>query len=238
MNEKERDASIEYILARGLAAPQTTRARVAEMVRAIGFRHIFWDTGYSLLFAGITVAFVFALFVGTPYESRYSAAVAAAPLLFLFITVFAETAERASGLYELKQTCRYTARQVTALRVICYSVAGATFTALVAVAGARDAYEFLSLFPLCLSALFVCAALSMAVLRFSRCAWLNFGYMAAWVFVSIGLAYVFKDDWEAALHGVPVAVSAAAAVISAAAFARQVSRMLSGNTDMSAEYGG
>ncbi|MDR0249369.1 MAG: hypothetical protein LBI44_06930 [Oscillospiraceae bacterium] len=155
-----------------------------EMFRSLGFRYIFWDTGYSLFFAAVTIAVVFALFAIAPNVYHYSASVAVAPLMFLLIAVFAETSERFCGLYKLRQTCRYTIRHVTALRVICYSIVGAAFTAVVAVINARDAYVFLLLFTLWLSALFVCGAFSLTVLRFLQNSWLNAVLSAARVFVN------------------------------------------------------
>jgi hypothetical protein len=210
-----------------LVTPQTAWARIAEMTRAIGLRYIFWDTGYSLFFAAVTLAVVLVLFAFAPDDYRYSASVAVAPLMFILITVFTETSERACGLYELKQTCRYTIRQITALRVVFYSVLGAAFTAVIAVLGAKDAYEFLSLFPLCLSALFVCAALSLTIMRFFHGKWVHAGFSAAWVFVSIMLAFSLNKRWETLLSGTPVLLSVIVALIGAAVLAYQISRMLS-----------
>jgi hypothetical protein len=227
MNEKEKNASIEYILTQGLVCPQTTPARILEMFRTMGFRYIFWDTGYSLFFTAITLAAALVLFVAVPNDYRYSAAVTVAPLLFLLITVFVETSERACVLYELTQTCRYTIRQITALRVLCYSIAGAVFTAIIAVINARDVYEFFSIFTLCLSALFVCAALSLAVIRFMRNNWLCAAFSAVWIFVNIALSFSFNKRWETFLSGVPIAISAIIAIIGAALFVYQISKMLS-----------
>ena len=227
MNEQERNDSIDAILTHGLVKPQTARSHIIEMLNTIGFRHIFWDTGYSAFFAAVSFAVVFALFVITPADYRYSAAVAVAPLSYLLIAVFAETSERSCGLYELKQTCRYTIRQITAIRVLCYSIAGAVFTAVIAAAGAKDAYEFLSLFSLCLSALFLCAVLSLAVIRRFRGKWSNAVFSAAWIFTNIALPALFGNRWENALGNVPIVISLAVAVIGLAAFTCQISRMLS-----------
>ncbi|MDR0294282.1 MAG: hypothetical protein LBH95_09055 [Oscillospiraceae bacterium] len=227
MNEREKNASIAYILSQSPLKPRPARARAAGMLRAIGLRYIFWDTGYSLFFAAVTLAAVTALFLAAPGEYRYSAAVAVAPLLFLLTSAFAETSERADGLYELKQTCRYTIRQIAALRVLCYSVAGAAFTAVVAAAGAKDGYEFISLFPLCLSALFACAALSLAAMRFLRGKWGGAAFLAAWAFVSAALPFSLGERWETLLGGTPAAISAVIAVTGAAALAVQLSKMLS-----------
>ena len=72
MNEKTKNASIEYILSQGLVKPQTARERIAEMLRTIGFRFIFWDTGYSLFFTAVTFAVVLVLFSFAPEIGRAS----------------------------------------------------------------------------------------------------------------------------------------------------------------------
>lgn len=227
MNEKVKNASIEYILLHGLVKPQTAKERITEMLRTIGFRFIFWDTGYSLLFTAVTLAGILVLFSFAPNNYRCSAAVGVAPLLFLLITLFAETSERACGLYELKQTCRYTIRQITALRVICYSIVGSAFTAVVAAMSATGGYEFLSLFPLCLSAMFICAVLGLSAMRFLPGKWVNAVFSAAWVFVNIALPFSLGEKWEAILRNMPIAISAAFAVFGAAVLAYQISKMLS-----------
>jgi hypothetical protein len=227
MNEQEKNRSIEYILDHGLVTPLTARERIAEMTRTLGLRFIFWDTGYSILFAAVTLAAILALFCIVPSDYRCSAAVAAAPLLFLLITLFAETSERACGLYELKQTCRYTVRQITALRVMCYSAAGAAFSAVIAAISAESSFEFLSLLPLCLSALFVCAAVALSVLRFVRGQWANAIFSALWVFANIALPFALGKQWETALRGAPIALSVALAAVGAVILAYQISKMLS-----------
>jgi hypothetical protein len=227
MNEKEKNASIEYILAQGLVKPQTTRERIWEMINTIGFRYIFWDTGYSLFFTAVTITVIVVLFAVSPSDYRYSFSIAAAPLLFLLITAFTETTERACGLYELKQTCRYSIRQITALRIMCYGVAGSVFAALIAVIGANDVYEFLSMFPLCLSALAVCAVLSLTAMRYIRSRWVCAAFSAAWAFMSIAPAFTYNTAWETFLSKFPVVVSCAIALTGFVIFAFQISRMLS-----------
>jgi hypothetical protein len=227
MNEREKTASINYILARGLVKPPTTTERIREMTRVLGLRFIFWDTGYSLCFATITVIGVLMLLILPSTSYRCSAAVAAAPLLFLVIALFAETTERASGLYELKATCRYTVRQITALRMICYSVVGVILTALIAALSAQDAREFLSLFPLCLFALFVCAASNLTITRLLRGKWTNAAFFTLWVLVSLALPLSFGENWETLLNGIPAVVSTSLALVCAGILVRQIGALLS-----------
>ena len=227
MNEKTKNASIEYILSQGLVKPQRARERIAEMLRTIGFRFIFWDTGYSLFFTAVTLVVVLVLFSFAPDDYRYSASIAVAPLFFLLITMFAETSERACELYELKQTCRYTIHQVTALRVICYSGVGFVFTVVIAIISTDSGYEFFSLFPLCLSALFLCAILSISFMRLLHGKWVNAVFSAVWVFVNTVIPFSLGEKWEMILREMPIAFSVVLAILGGAVLAYQVSKMLS-----------
>ncbi|MDR2770528.1 MAG: hypothetical protein LBB57_00660 [Clostridiales Family XIII bacterium] len=226
MDNEKREASIEYILARGLTAPPRARRIVRELLCDLGPRFIFWDTAYGVVFGLLTLAPLLAITALAPETLRYSVATAVAPSLFLIITVFAETAERFGGLYELKQTCRYTAAQVTALRVMCYSLAGIVYSAVVTLLCFEEGFEFASLLSLCLSALFVCAALSLFVLRRLHGRWTGALFAAAWAFVNIAAPYGLGEGWERFLSGLPIAVSAAVALAGAAAFAYQTRKML------------
>ncbi|GBF75671.1 hypothetical protein PA598K_04092 [Paenibacillus sp. 598K] len=227
MNEKEKNASIEYILSQGLGKQPTVKERMEEMLKTMGFRFIFWDKAYSLIFAAVTIVVAFALFMLVPRDYRYSAAIAFAPLLFLLVTLFAETSERACGLYELKQTCHYTIGQIIALRVISYSVVGALFTAVIAAFSVDSTYEFLSLLPLCLSALFICGVLALSAMRFLQGKWGNATFSAVWVFVNLALPFSFGEKWEKIMREMPILISVAIAILGAAALAYQLSKMLS-----------
>ncbi|WP_172253448.1 hypothetical protein [Saccharibacillus deserti] len=226
MNDFDKNASIDTILDRGLVKPPAAGERIGSMLRELGLRFIFWDTGYSLFFAALTFGCAFVLFMLMPEESGASAAVAIAPLLMLLAVSFAETSERLGGLYEIKQTCRYTIRQIAALRVIVYSAAGTVLTAIVAFAGANGEGGFLSLFPLCLAALFVCSALSLSMLHRTRNEWFHALFTAGWIFANLALGFAAGERWENLLRGMPAALSIGFAVIGAALFVWQLSKML------------
>lgn len=228
MDKNIKNASIDYILSQGLVKPQTTTEKITEMLRTVGFRFIFWDTGYSLFFAAATLAVVLVLFSFAPNDYRCSAAIAVAPLFYLLITLFAETSERASGLYELKQTCRFTIQQIAALRIIGYSVVGFVFTAVIAAISTDSGYEFLSLFPLCLSALFLCVILSISFIRFLHSKWANAMFSAIWVFINCAIPFLLGERWELLLREMPFAVSIVLAVLGGALLVYQISKMMSG----------
>lgn len=226
-----KNAAIENILDKGLTRSQTTLECIIGMVRTLGLRYIFWDTWYSIFFAAITFLGALFIFAISPDDIRYSVAVTIAPLLFLLITVFTETSERLHGLYELKQTCRYTIRQIATLRMICYSIAGLIFITVISVVSTQDAGEFLSMFMLCLAALLLCAASSLTVMRFIRNPWATTVLTGVWILANISLSFFSDGRWETALSSVPLIIPTILVTAGAAILVYQASKLIRENTN-------
>jgi hypothetical protein len=226
LSKEKREAGIAFILDRGLVKPKTATEMIREIWGNLGPRFIFWDTSYSIIFGALTLVPLLLPAILAPENIRYTTAFAVSPTLFLIIITFAETAEKAGGLYELKQTCRYTVRQLAALRVIFYSLAGILYSAIVTLISAGNASELISLLLLCLSSLFACAALSLFALRHFRWKWGALIFSAVWAFANLALPYTVGASWEAFLAEIPMAITAVVAAGGAAALAFQIRKML------------
>ena len=226
MNEKEKNASIEYILARGLVKPPTPWERISKMHRVLGLKFIFWDLSYSIIFVSVTLLGVTFMLQHAPMDYPYSLALGFSPLLFLLIILFSELNERACGLYELKQTCRYTSRQITALRCIYYSLAGMAFTVIVAAFAAESTTQFFKVLPLCLGGLFLCAATSLSVIRLTHNRWNIVVLSVAWVFINLSLPIALRENWELFLSGLQLVFTIAFMMAGAAVFMYQTNKML------------
>jgi len=226
LTDNEKKASIEYILNRGFIKPQTFWGRISKMYHVVGIRCIFWDLSYSLIFATITLLGFIFLFLGVPINFEHSAAFAFSPILFLLIILFSEMSDRACGIYELKQTCHYTSRQMTALRCFCHSALGIPFAVLVTVFSTENVVQFFRLLPLCLGGVFFCATIELSVIRFTRNKWTIAAFPIIWIFMNLALTLIFWDDWELFLAGLPVAFTISFAIVCAAVFIYQISKLL------------
>ena len=226
MTDKEENASIEYILSQGLVKPPTFLERITKIFRVIGVKFIFWDLSYSLIFTFVTLSGVIWLFRHSPHEYQYSVALMFSPALFLLIMFFAEINERTCGLYELKQTCLYTSRQITAIRCVCYSAVGTVFAVFVTAFLAESAAQFFRLLPLCLGGLFLCASTELSLIRLLRSKWSVVIYTVAWLFMNLALPSAFREKWELLLSGLPVLFTAAIAILGIILFAYQTNKML------------
>ena len=226
MNGNERDKSINLILESGLEPCPTAFARICALFRGLGLRFLFWDTAFSMIFTLVTMLGALAVMALCPAQHSHTAAAAISPLLFLVITLFAETAERAGALYELKQTCYYTAAQTTALRAICYSVLGLVFTVIVVAIGAAGTGAFWSLLLLCLCVFLLCACIQVSALRFFRQKWATAVASGAWVFVNLALPVAFAPKWEAILRSVPHIAVGIIAILCAAVLTWQIRKLI------------
>ena len=227
MTNNEKNASIEYILAKGFVKPASFWERASTMHRVLGWRFIFWDLSYSLIFASVTLLALVFLFRHVPvYYYQYTVAVAFSPVLFVLITLLAEINERACGLYELKQTCRYTSRQITALRCIYYSLAGVAFAISITAFSSESAMYFIRILPLCLGGLFLCATMELSVIRFSHSKWAIAAFSAIWLITNMALPMVFRQRWEGFLESLPLVFTIIFMVAGAALFMYQTNKML------------
>jgi hypothetical protein len=226
MTNKEKNKSVDHILTQGLVKPLTFWQRISEMFRVLGLRFVFWDLNYSLIFIAVTLFGFILFFRHAPVDYQYSVAVGISPMLFLVVTLFAETSVRACGLFELKQTCRYTSRQITALRCIFYSVAGAAFAVTVAAIYTEGVMQFFRLLTLCLGGMFLCAAIELSIIRLTRQKWFIVIFPCLWVLANIALPFIFREKWELFLSGLPIVFTIVLAVSSAAVFIYQTKKML------------
>ena len=226
MTENEKNASIEFILSKGLVKPQSVFERIAKMQSVLGFRFLFWDLGYSLVFTLVSVIGMFYLLLPAAEEFAYSAAFGFSPVLFLLIMFFSEMSERACSIYELKQTCKFTSRHVSALRVVFYSGLGIVFVVMVALASAENASQFLRVLPLCFAGLFFCAVAALSLLRLAGRRWAIGAFFASWILANSALSFVLWERWERFLAEIPPVLAVLIAVVCAATFLQQTKKML------------
>ena len=226
MTDNKKNNSIEYILAQGFAPPPTFWGRIKKMHQQLGWRFIFWDMNYNIIFATITLLGVWFMFTHAPMDFQYSVTFGFSPVLFLLIVLFTEMSERACSVYELKQTCLYTPRQISALRCICYSLVGVVFTVAVTAFSAENMLQFSHLLPLCLSGLFLCALLKLTVLRFSSSRWTILAFSILWIIINTVLPFILGARWEAFLSSIPIAFTIAFAMLGAAGFIYQTNKLL------------
>jgi hypothetical protein len=224
--QSEKDKAIENILDKGLRKPRSIWSMFSEIHSLFSFRFIFWDTAQAFILSVLTLVSVSVVIMFSPEAFRHTVLFGGSPLLFMAILFFSEAFEYTNSLYELKMTCKFTIRQITAFRIMCYALLGIVFCVGITAYQAENAYELPRLFPLSLCALFLCAFISLFLIRriagkltiaLTSILWLTVVSIPAWV---------LNDKWERFLAGLPVAVTVGVAVLSGALFLFEVKKLM------------
>ena len=222
----EKNRAIEDILSKGLSKPKSLWNYIHEIYHALGLRYIFWGTAPAIM---ITVAVTLAwmrLVPFAPEQHPYAALFALAPVFFLVVVCITETIERVVGLYELKMTYKYTIQQITAFRVLCFSLMGAFFCTLTSLYFGRLPinFSFFKALSISFCALFLCAVLTLVILRLFNRLWIYLSANLLWMAVGFLPLRIFGQSWELLLAQIPIAITLVVTVIVCALFLIEVKK--------------
>lgn len=223
--QNEKDSSIDEILSKGLVKPKSLWEHLCEIRRALGFRYIFMNTAHSIMMT-LAISFGFALLY--PLFPAYATLFTVSPLSFIFIVLITETLEKCNGLYEIKMVCKYTLQQISAFRVLCFSLMGVAVCIFFSVYFSRlpVAYDFFRAFSLSLCALFLCSFLTIGMMRLLRWKWIRFFIMPLWILFCMLPAWIFRSQWEAFLSQIPVALTLFSALVACALFLMEIKKLM------------
>lgn len=215
MTIKNQKKSIDTILTVGLRKPKSMRVKMIDLVHSLGWRNIFWDTGYGLFLSVMTLLIVGSVFFFIPAEFHFTTITISVPLIYLLLLFLIEMSERINGLYELKQSFHYNILQVTAIRLLFYAIVGFIFSSILIFLLHGTQREFIQLFCLSLMALALCVALSLVISRRFRGKW-SFGFFSlSWLVINVFLPIIFEIRyWELFLRSVPIYIVLFSSILS------------------------
>jgi hypothetical protein len=234
---EEKDREIEMILSRGLVKPKPAYKVFGELLHGLGLRIIFWDTAQTLLIAAMSLLGLALLTAVIPGERVFTYTFTLAPLLYLATLLSTESVERTGNLYELKHTCKYTIRQITALRIVCFSLVGIVFCVVMTTYLARGDLQILRLLPLALSGLFLCALFSLLLARRMTHPLAHVWAGLIWMAATLTPVMLLGENWETALSQLPLFLTTGVALISGALFTREIKKLLLDKEDLTYAYG-
>lgn len=223
-SQYEKDKAIEIILAKGLRKPKSLWGYVSNIYATLGLRYIFFDMAFPIIMTVIATFGFIVLYPLTLEQHIYAMVFAIAPIFFVFIVLFSEMAERVNGMYELKMTCKYTIQQISAFRVLCFSLLGTVFCTFISLYFSLlwVDYSFYKILSLSLCALFFCALLTLFLMRHFNWKWIHFAVMLLWLVIGYIPMSIFGERWEYYLSQVPVAITMLVALIACNLFLMEV----------------
>ncbi len=227
-SQYEKDKAIEDILSKGLSKPKSLLGYLGNLYSALGLRYIFFDMAFPIVMTVIATIGFIVLYPLTLKQHLYATLFAIAPLFFIFMVLFTETMEQINRLYELKMTCKYTIQQIAAFRVLCFSLLGTILCTFISLYFSQllVAYSFFKTVSLSLCALFLCAFLTIFLMRHFNWKWIHFSAMLLWIMISFMPIWISGERWELFLSQIPAAITMFVAVIACNLFLMEIKKLM------------
>lgn len=231
LNEEEKKHSIHFIVDNGIPQKKHLQVRIPQLIRAVGLRNLFWGTWDCLFLAllgGITLGVLLAVPAVMYQPLLPLALLLVSPAVYGLLHYLTMWKEKQIGLYEIKMTCHYTLKELTALRMAFFGGTSALVDAVFVLCIGRQADLTLSFFQMLgisLSALFLYGTATLFLLAHARGRWqwvLPTGWCAACI-----IPVMFRADILGFLMKIPNAAAIVAALMAAFLFYAESEHYLS-----------
>lgn len=230
-NEEEKKRSIHFIINNGVTQNKHLQARIPELIRTIGLRNLFWETWdcvFLALLGGITLGALFVI-PSVMYQPLLPLALLlVSPAVYGLLHFLTIWKEKQVGLYEIKMTCHYTLKELTALRMVFFGGASALMDVIFVLCIRQQVQIVLSFFQMLgisLSALFLYGTATLFLLSHIKSIY-QWILPAGWCLACI-IPAIFHADILGILMKIPNAVAIVAALAAAVLFFAESEHYLS-----------
>ncbi|MBC8588870.1 hypothetical protein [Paratissierella segnis] len=224
----EKENAIENILSKGLSKPDGLMQFSNKIYRTLGFKFIFFDISQAIIMAvAVTVGFFLLYSLSSP-RNVYSTLYAVSPLFFITVVFLTEFFERNGSLYELKMTFKYTIQEVIIFRILCYSLISMVICIFISIS-IPDKYNFLRAVSITLSALFICAAFTIYIMRNFNGRWVHFTSLVVWVTIVLLPVLILGESWELLLSQIPIGITLTVSVIGFILYLNEIKKLINMN---------
>lgn len=121
LSKAEKDLAIREIVEKGMITPGDRFRKMAEMRRACTFRTLFFGVGDCLFLGILIAACLWLLLIQAGSQVIVCMVFAVSPFAYITSYLLTSWKEYRLLLYDIKMTCRYTIRQISAFRMIYFS---------------------------------------------------------------------------------------------------------------------
>lgn len=233
----EKEDAIENILSRGLSKPDNLWDFCCKMYRVLGLKFILFDISQAIIMAvAVTIEFIL-LYSLSSQQYIYSTLFAVSPLFFIAVIFFTKFIERNDSLYELKMTFRHTIQQIIIFRILCYSLISMVTCIFMSISIPAK-YNFLRAASISLSALFICAIITIYIMRRFKGPWIHFTSLIVWVAIVFLPVFIFGERWELILSQIPIGITIAVGAIGFILYLIELKKLINMNKREVAYYVG
>ena len=121
LSEAEKDFAINEIVEKGVVKPGDKFRKMLEVRRACTFHTLFFGVGDCFLLGLLIAACIWLLLMQAGSQVMICMVFAVSPFAYIASYLLTSWKEHRLQIYDIKMTCRYTVRQISAFRMIFFS---------------------------------------------------------------------------------------------------------------------
>lgn len=230
-SKEEKEQSINTILELGMEASKVQKYSISSLLKTIGVYNIFfgiWDGIFLAFICASAFAIVLMLPAGVNINIRYMGLFFISPFFYLMLHGFTTWKELQNGTYEIKMTCHYTLGELTALRMIFFSIFCIVLDIMLSGGVwyfAKEGVKLFQLIGISLSALFFYGTATITVLRRGVTLYGQLAVPVIWSVLCL-LPIVLKINMEDIFLSLPNVVIGIVLVAAVCCYFMQVKKLL------------
>jgi hypothetical protein len=237
-SEEEKDRTIKRIVNEGVRGKTRFAPALSRMVKAIGFRYVFFGSSDAIVASVMLGAVVLICAASVTMSNLLETDSACLTVSFLSPAVYAalclltEQKEKMLKTHEVLMSCRYNLRHLTAFRQLIIAAAGLVFAVIMASAtwlfAPVSAYtDAPPLFVVSVSATLLYSALTLSVLLIGRAYWLRFTIPVLWCSLhAVPVLILGPSETNAQMEHLPTIAFGIVAMLSLVVFASEIRALL------------
>lgn len=195
-SEEEIRAQIDNIVAQGLERRESFYYYLKNMYRQIGIRYLFRD-GLEIVFIILLTSSILISVLTNSYmeeiEDLYAYLFTISPILYLGMSIFSFINAKQNKTYEVEMACKYNIYQLSAFRMLVFSVVCILFNSLFVyiMAYFYEDINYLKAFIISIASLFLFSTVFLFAITRIKNIYTKYFTVFGWIGLNIGL-YLFK----------------------------------------------
>lgn len=201
-NEKEIKVEIDNIIAQGIGERESFHSYLKNMYRQIGIRYLFRD-GLEIIFTILLVSSILLLTIKDSnihymenIKDIYVYLFVISPILYLAMSILNFINAKQNKTYEIEMTCKYNIYQISAFRMLVFSMICIVFnfSSIYIVAYFYEDINYLKAFIISIAGLFLFSTIFLFTLIRIKNRFIKYFTVLGWIVFNLVL-YIFKVDF-------------------------------------------
>lgn len=230
-NEREIKAEIDSIIAKGLENRESFHSLLTNMYRQIGIRNLFHDK-LEIIFITLLMSSVLLWTIVNGnmknVEEIYAYLFTISPLLYLTMSIFNFINSKQNNTYEIEMTCKYNIYQISAFRMLVFSIICILFNSLFVYITVYiyEEISYLKAFIISIASLFLFSTVFLLAMTNIRNMFTKYFVFLGWIVFNFALVIFKVNFYIKLIDSISIYTWFAVTIISIVIYMRNLKKLI------------